>query len=139
MQSRHNFTYDNSVPLILCFYLSFMLYSVVLFVHFAVGQNDRTWEEKHLNPSWSFENELGRKVRSLLDVMDHPINMAHLSKLFTSQLILSCNFNVSNRYQTIINNLINAIFYNFMPMVCFIVCPQQLGCGARITTRFAKY
>lgn len=57
---------------------------------------DRTWEEKHLSPSWSFENELGRKVRALLDVMDHPINMAHLAKLFTSQLILSCHFSVSN-------------------------------------------
>lgn len=55
----------------------------------------RLWESKHLNPVWDFEHELGRKVRSLLSLMDHPINMAHMAKLFTSQLILSCNFNVS--------------------------------------------
>lgn len=56
---------------------------------------NRLWESKHLNPAWDFEQELGRKVRSLLSLMDHPINMAHMAKLFTSQLILSCNFNVS--------------------------------------------
>lgn len=55
---------------------------------------NRIWESKHLNPTWDFEAELGRKVRSLLGLMDHPINMAHMAKLFTSQLILSCNFNV---------------------------------------------
>ncbi|XP_031618748.1 protein disks lost [Contarinia nasturtii] len=52
-----------------------------------------TWESKHLNPAWDFETELGRKVRSMLNEMDHPINMAHMAKLFTAQLILSCNFN----------------------------------------------
>ncbi|XP_055295120.1 protein disks lost [Sitodiplosis mosellana] len=51
------------------------------------------WESKHLNPAWDFETELGRKVRSMLHEMDHPINMAHMAKLFTAQLILSCNFN----------------------------------------------
>lgn len=54
-----------------------------------------TWEEKHLNPSWSFENELGRKIRALFEIMYHPINMDHLARLFTSQLIQSCNYNVS--------------------------------------------
>lgn len=48
------------------------------------------WEAKHLNPVWDFEMELGRKVRSMLNEMMHPINMAHMAKLFTAQLILSC-------------------------------------------------
>lgn len=48
------------------------------------------WEAKHLNPAWEFEMELGRKVRSMIHEMNHPINMAHMAKLFTAQLILSC-------------------------------------------------
>lgn len=48
------------------------------------------WEAKHLNPAWDFEMELGRKVRAMLNEMNHPINMAHMAKLFTAQLILSC-------------------------------------------------
>ncbi|XP_058447021.1 protein disks lost [Malaya genurostris] len=52
----------------------------------------RTWDLKHLNPTWNFLAELGTKVRSLSAIMDHPINMAHLAKLFTAQLVQSCNF-----------------------------------------------
>lgn len=52
----------------------------------------RTWDFKHLNPTWNFLAELGGKVRSLLAIMEHPINMAHLAKLFAAQLVQSCNF-----------------------------------------------
>lgn len=55
----------------------------------------RTWDFKHLNPTWNFLAEVGAKVRSLLAVMEHPINMAHLAKLFTAQLVQSCNFDNS--------------------------------------------
>lgn len=55
----------------------------------------RTWDFKHLNPTWNFLVELGGKVRALLAIMEHPINMAHLAKLFTAQLVQSCNFDVS--------------------------------------------
>lgn len=54
----------------------------------------RTWEFRHLNPLWDYRAELGDKVKGLLLLMEHPINMAHLAKLFTSQLIISCNFDV---------------------------------------------
>lgn len=54
-----------------------------------------TWQTKQLSLTWNFEAELSRRVRALLEHMDHPINMAHLAKLFTSQLILSCNFSVA--------------------------------------------
>ncbi|KAG4073020.1 hypothetical protein HA402_009439 [Bradysia odoriphaga] len=52
----------------------------------------RVWESNHFNPSWNFVGELGPKIKSLFGIMRHPINMAHLAKLFTSQLILSSNF-----------------------------------------------
>ncbi|XP_052864443.1 protein disks lost [Anopheles cruzii] len=52
----------------------------------------RTWEAEHLNPAWEFEPKLGPKVRSTLDFLQHPINMAHLAKLFCAQLIICCNF-----------------------------------------------
>lgn len=55
----------------------------------------RSWELKHLDPSWDFRRELGAKVRGLLTLLEHPINMAHLAKLFTAQLIISCNFDVN--------------------------------------------
>lgn len=34
-------------------------------------------------------------MRGLLTLLEHPINMAHLAKLFTAQLIISCNFDVN--------------------------------------------
>lgn len=50
----------------------------------------RMWEERHLHANWNFGQELGGRIRYLFVVMPHPINMAHLAKLFTSQLIVCC-------------------------------------------------
>ncbi|XP_050072548.1 protein disks lost [Anopheles maculipalpis] len=55
----------------------------------------RVWETEHLNPSWEFEAKLGSKVRAILDILNHPINMSHLAKLFSAQLIISFNFDNS--------------------------------------------
>lgn len=55
----------------------------------------RTWEFKHLDQTYDFQKDLGLKIRSLITTMEHPINMAHLARLFTAQLILSCNFDNS--------------------------------------------
>uniref|UniRef100_A0A182Q2E2 Codanin-1 C-terminal domain-containing protein n=1 Tax=Anopheles farauti TaxID=69004 RepID=A0A182Q2E2_9DIPT len=55
----------------------------------------RIWETEHLNPAWEFEEKLGSKVRTMLDILHHPINMAHLAKLFSAQLIISFNFDNS--------------------------------------------
>ncbi|KFB44929.1 AGAP010055-PA-like protein [Anopheles sinensis] len=55
----------------------------------------RIWESEHLSPSWEFEAKLGPKVRAMLDILQHPINMAHLAKLFSAQLIISFNFDNS--------------------------------------------
>lgn len=62
----------------------------------------RLWEEKHLNSTWNFSVELGGKIRSLFSIMQHPINMAHLAKLLTNQLIVCCNncFNFENNLAT---------------------------------------
>lgn len=62
----------------------------------------RTWDFKHLNPTWNFLAELGGKVRSLLAIMEHPINMAHLAKLFAAQLVQSCNFDVSIKWESVL-------------------------------------
>ncbi|KAG5675331.1 hypothetical protein PVAND_005241 [Polypedilum vanderplanki] len=63
----------------------------------------RSWELKHLDPLWDFRANLGMKVRGLLTLLEHPINMAHLAKLFTSQLIISCNFD--NELQMALPNI----------------------------------
>lgn len=55
----------------------------------------RSWELKHLDQAYDFRKDLGLKIRSLVTLMEHPINMAHLAKLFTAQLIISCNFDKS--------------------------------------------
>uniref|UniRef100_A0A182JE33 Codanin-1_C domain-containing protein n=1 Tax=Anopheles atroparvus TaxID=41427 RepID=A0A182JE33_ANOAO len=55
----------------------------------------RIWETEHLSPNWEFETKLGPKVRAMLDILQHPINMAHLAKLFSAQLIISFNFDNS--------------------------------------------
>ncbi|XP_052896694.1 protein disks lost [Anopheles moucheti] len=55
----------------------------------------RVWETEHLNPAWEFETKLGSKVRAILDILNHPINMSHLAKLFSAQLIISFNFDNS--------------------------------------------
>ncbi|XP_053666917.1 protein disks lost [Anopheles marshallii] len=55
----------------------------------------RVWETEHLNPAWEFEVKLGSKVRAMLDILNHPINMSHLAKLFSAQLIISFNFDNS--------------------------------------------
>uniref|UniRef100_A0A182TCG8 Codanin-1 C-terminal domain-containing protein n=1 Tax=Anopheles maculatus TaxID=74869 RepID=A0A182TCG8_9DIPT len=55
----------------------------------------RVWETEHLNPTWEFKTKLGSKVQAILDVLYHPINMSHLAKLFSAQLIISFNFDVS--------------------------------------------
>lgn len=66
----------------------------------------RTWELKHLDQSWDFASKLGLRVRSLITLMEHPINMAHLAKLFTAQLIISCNFdNSANELQMVLPNI----------------------------------
>ena len=62
-----------------------------LFIH-------RAWELRHMDLSWDFRKDLGAKVRGLLTILEHPINMAHLSKLFTAQLIISCNFDVNCQF-----------------------------------------
>jgi codanin-1 len=66
----------------------------------------RYWELKHLDPAWDFRKELGMKIRSLVVLMEHPINMAHLARLFTAQLIISCNFdNSANELQMVLPNI----------------------------------
>lgn len=59
-----------------------------------------SWELRHLDPVYDFRKDLGLKIRSLITMMEHPINMAHLAKLFTAQLIISCDFsNSTNELQ----------------------------------------
>lgn len=66
----------------------------------------RSWELKHLDQTYDFQKDLGSKIRSLITLMEHPINMAHLAKLFTAQLIISCNFdNSANELQMVLPNI----------------------------------
>lgn len=55
----------------------------------------RVWQSSHYIPSWSCAGELGGKVLALLRCNEHPVNMHHLAKLYVSQLLLSCTFDVS--------------------------------------------
>ena len=66
----------------------------------------RSWEQKHLDQDYDVKKDLGLKIRTLLTLMEHPINMAHLARLFTAQLIISCNFDHSaNELQMVLPNI----------------------------------
>lgn len=66
----------------------------------------RFWEVKHLDPNWDFRRGLEIKIRSLITLLDHPINMAHLARLFTAQIIVSCNFDdPTNELQSVLPNV----------------------------------
>lgn len=66
----------------------------------------RSWEMKHLDQLYDFKTDVGLKIRSLIVLMEHPINMAHLARLFTAQLIISCNFdNSANELQMVLPNI----------------------------------
>ncbi|XP_077285100.1 codanin-1 like protein dlt [Arctopsyche grandis] len=51
----------------------------------------RMWEANHLSPGWMFDVKLGPKVRSLVSMGASPSNLAHLARLFKSQLLVACN------------------------------------------------
>lgn len=51
----------------------------------------KLWEINHLNPSWSFSSQITPKIQMLFKQCEHPNNMAHLAKLFVSQLLISSN------------------------------------------------
>ncbi|XP_055840458.1 protein disks lost [Episyrphus balteatus] len=53
----------------------------------------KCWDANHLNHMWNFRTELLTKIQILFNTSDHPINMAHLAKLFVSQLLVSSNYN----------------------------------------------
>lgn len=66
----------------------------------------KTWELKHLDQDYDFNKNLGTKINSLITFMEHPINMAHLARLLTAQLIISCNFdNSANELQMVLPNI----------------------------------
>lgn len=66
----------------------------------------RTWEVRHLDPTWDFRKGLEFKIKSLITLLDHPINMAHLARLFTAQIVVSCNFDdPTNELQAVLPNV----------------------------------
>jgi hypothetical protein len=91
----------------------------------------RTWEERHLDSTFNFQMELGAKVKTLLKFMEHPINMAHLSKLFAAQLIISCNFDVCHAIKSpktptfhLPNDKFSTVNYSKLSLFVFIYfCP----------------
>ncbi|XP_017481639.1 PREDICTED: protein disks lost [Rhagoletis zephyria] len=51
----------------------------------------KLWETHHLNPNWNFSQELAPRIREIFKQSENPINMAHFSKLFVSQLLISAS------------------------------------------------
>lgn len=47
------------------------------------------WEVAHLNRMFSFSQELEPRVQEIFKQSEHAVNMAHLAKLFVSQLLMS--------------------------------------------------
>ncbi|XP_076162125.1 codanin-1 like protein dlt isoform X2 [Ptiloglossa arizonensis] len=56
----------------------------------------RIWEENHLMSGWTFQRDLGNKIRNMLMLHNDAINYYHFTRLFKSQLLISC---IQNRQQ----------------------------------------
>ncbi|XP_037795460.1 codanin-1-like [Penaeus monodon] len=50
----------------------------------------RIWEENRLMSGWSYGQALGPKIKQVLNLRPDPINFAHFSRLFQSQLLTMC-------------------------------------------------
>ena len=55
----------------------------------------KIWNSNHLNPSWKFSVEVTPKIREIFEHSENCINMAHLAKLFVSQLLLTASNSTS--------------------------------------------
>uniref|UniRef100_A0A6A7FUP4 Codanin-1-like isoform X1 n=1 Tax=Hirondellea gigas TaxID=1518452 RepID=A0A6A7FUP4_9CRUS len=53
----------------------------------------REWEREHQMSHWNLSTSLGPKIRSLLELGPDPCNVAHLARLFVSQLLSMCEAN----------------------------------------------
>ncbi|KAM7358206.1 codanin-1 like protein dlt [Cochliomyia hominivorax] len=51
----------------------------------------KIWESNHLNPMWKFSIDITPKIKEIFSVSENCINMAHLAKLFVSQLLISAS------------------------------------------------
>ncbi|TMW52180.1 hypothetical protein DOY81_002739, partial [Sarcophaga bullata] len=55
----------------------------------------KIWDSNHLNPAWKFSEEVTPKIRQIFEHSENCINMAHLAKLFVSQLLLTASNSTS--------------------------------------------
>lgn len=56
----------------------------------------KQWELGHLNRIFNFASEVAPCIREIFKVSEHPVNMAHLAKLFVSQLLISATENTES-------------------------------------------
>ena len=50
----------------------------------------KIWDENHTVPGWTFQISLGNKIKTLLAVHVDITNLTHFTRLFISQLLISC-------------------------------------------------
>ncbi|XP_058792806.1 codanin-1 [Phymastichus coffea] len=50
----------------------------------------KNWEDNHLNPKWDFGRNLDGKIKSMLMMHEDVTNFVHLTRLFKSQMLISC-------------------------------------------------
>ncbi|XP_014235003.1 codanin-1 [Trichogramma pretiosum] len=50
----------------------------------------KIWEQNHLSPNWSFQLALKYKIKTLLSMHVDVANLTHFTRLFKSQMLISC-------------------------------------------------
>ncbi|KAL3271000.1 hypothetical protein HHI36_021501 [Cryptolaemus montrouzieri] len=103
----------------------------------------KIWEEDHMVAGWSFEYNLGRKIRTLLNYHQDPINFMRMSRLFMDQLLSTSgkNFlekNLNETTSTLLTSLPNIDQDKFDRLKNRLVT-QQTSKGINSAPEFTGY
>ena len=50
----------------------------------------KIWDDNHLVPGWTFQIALSGKIKSMLTISMDITNITHFTRLFKSQMLISC-------------------------------------------------
>ncbi|XP_011502578.1 PREDICTED: codanin-1 [Ceratosolen solmsi marchali] len=62
----------------------------------------KIWEDNHLIPGWKFQVALNSKIRTMLTMHADVTNFTHFTRLFKSQMLISCIY--SNQQEDLVDN-----------------------------------
>jgi codanin-1 len=77
----------------------------------------KIWEDNHSVPKWNFQIALSGKIRTMLTMHTDVTNFTHFTRLFKSQMLMSC---IHSEQQVLINFRLLCI-YNLLFIRKYVV------------------